>query len=183
MTITINERLNLVIPLENGKGFVHCPPLSRDAFALCWRLLARTWSSLESDDLGITAGAAVALMALKDVAEKGDETDRETCKTLMATIGRNASYVGLSEEGFDPVPLSTAIKRGLISDDDRAEVENALVFFIAASAILPKKRGSIILGLMSSLRAVVLSSLSATAYRDSLQKSTEAGNTGEMAVE
>lgn len=111
MSITINERLNLVVPLESGKGYVHCPPLSRDAFALCWKLLARTWSSLESDELGITAGAAVAAFALKEQAEQAGPEGETTYTSLLADINRNATYIGVSDEGFDPIPLSSALKK------------------------------------------------------------------------
>ncbi|MDF7674743.1 hypothetical protein PT277_05325 [Acetobacteraceae bacterium ESL0709] len=179
MSITINERLNLVVPLESGKGYVHCPPLSRDAFALCWKLLARTWSSLESDELGITAGAAVAAFALKEQAEQAGPEGETTYTSLLADINRNATYIGVSDEGFDPIPLSSALKKGWLNEEERAEVENALIFFIVASALLPAKRKKFILDMLNLLRSVDMTSLDATAYKDSLPSLTTGKATGE----
>lgn len=179
---TINEALNLVVPLDDDRGYVHCPPLSREAFSLCWKLFARTWSVLESDDMVITAGVAVASLALKESAEKGGPEDLEKYHSIMAEIRRHATFIGSTSEGFNPVPLSTAEKKGWLHEDERHDVENALVFFIVASALLPKKRKSLILRFLTSLRDVDISSLSATQYLDSLQNSTKDAPTGEMAA-
>ncbi|UMM63159.1 hypothetical protein [Aristophania vespae] len=178
----INERLNLVIPLDDNKGFVHCPPFSREAFAQCWRLLARTWSALETGNMSITASGAVAGFELRDQAQAIGEEGQEQHKALMAEIRRKSIYIGATENGFDPIPLASAIKKGLLEDEDIADIENALVFFIAASALLPKNRRNFVLELMKSLRAVESTSLDSTAYLVSLQKSKKKGITGEMAA-
>lgn len=178
-SVTINEALNLVVPLSDDRGHVHCPPLSRDAFEQCWKLFARTWSVLESDNMAISAAVAVSSLALKECAEDGDASTLEKYHAVMAEIRRNATFIGATSEGFTPVPLATAEKKGWITEDDRYDIENILVFFIAASALLPKRRKTLLLRFLTSLRDVETSSLTATQYLDSLRNSTKDDATGE----
>lgn len=181
-TVTINPALNLVVPLNDKRSFVHCPPMTREAFASCWSLLAKTWSRLEGDNLGITAGAAVAAFALADIARQDGPESEAAYRSFMAELRRNASYIGpMEEDGFGPVPLATALKKGWINDDDQDEIDNALVFFTLGSRLLPKERRSLIFALMSSLRGVDASSLSATEYAASKQNSTQDAPTGATA--
>ncbi|MXV36817.1 MULTISPECIES: hypothetical protein [unclassified Saccharibacter] len=178
-SVTINEALNLVVPLSDDRGHVYCPPLSREAFEQCWKLFARTWSVLESDDLGITTGSAVAALALKECAESGAANDMEKYHAVMAEIRRNTTFIGATSEGFTPVPLATAEKKGWLQEDDRYDVENIIVFFTVASALLPKKRQGRILHFLTLLRDVEASSLTVTQYLDSLRNSTKDDATGE----
>lgn len=184
-TVTINQALNLVIPLNDERSFVHCPPMTREAFASCWSLLAKTWSRLEGDNLCITAGAAVAAYALADIARQDDPESPGSdaaYRSFMAELRRNASYIGpMEEDGFGPVPLATALKKGWINDDDQDEIDNALVFFTLGSRLLSKERRSLIFSLMSSLRGVGASSLNATEYAASKQNSTQDAPTGATA--
>lgn len=181
-SVTINEALNLVVPLSDDRGHVHCPPLSRDAFEQCWKLFARTWSVIENERLGITAGAAVAALALKDNAEQGDSHDMEKYHAVMAEIRRNATFIGATSEGFTPVPLATAEKKGWMHEEDRYDVENSLVFFTVASALLPTSRKAMTFHYLTLLRGGEASSLTATQYLDSLQNSTKDDATGETAT-
>lgn len=121
--VSINEALNLVVPAGDGKGTVLCPPLSREAFSSCWSLLARTWSRLEAEDLGITAGGAVAAHALADIARQSGPEEQEKHRAFLAELRRNASYIGpMGDDGFGPVPLGTALQRGWIGEDERDEL-------------------------------------------------------------
>lgn len=177
--VSINEALNLVVPVGDGKGTVLCPPLSREAFSSCWSLLARTWSRLEAEDLGITAGGAVAAHALADIARQSGPEEQEKHRAFLAELRRNASYIGpMGDDGFGPVPLGTALQRGWIGEDERDELENILVFFTLGSRLLPRARRQIIFRLMLSLRTVAASSLNATEYAASAATSQKGAPIG-----
>lgn len=181
--ITLNETLNLVVPLGDGRGTVHCPPLSREAFSQCWSLLAKTWSRLEADNLGITAGGAVAAHALAEIAKQDGPDGEQLLRAFMADLRRHASYIGpMGDDGFGPVPLATALKKGWITEDEQDELENALVFFTLGSRLLPRNRKALVFRLMHSLRDVAASSLTATEYAASKQNSTQDAPTGATAA-
>ncbi|QDH14155.1 hypothetical protein E3E12_08085 [Formicincola oecophyllae] len=179
-TMRLDERLNLVLPLEGGRGFVHCQPLDRDVFRHNWRLFAETWSMMENDNLSITAAGAVAAMAMEERAQAlGCE---EQHAAIMAEIGRTARLIAPGPEGYAPLPLATAEKRGLLPADEADEVRNALVFFTVSSAVQPRARQMRTFQLLCLCRAAESTSLGVTAFAASLPTSTEDVRSGVTAA-
>ncbi len=135
----IDERLNLIVPLyedEHVVGYVHSIPLLRAVFEAHWRLLSMTFSGIFSSGLGELAGPRVAALLLRDIAAKW-ELDAET---LIQEIYRLSCLIRPGAQGWEQVPLHDAIRAKLISEEDHAEVLNALVFFTAVSAMWPRRK-------------------------------------------
>ncbi|MXV44322.1 hypothetical protein GS501_04590 [Saccharibacter sp. 17.LH.SD] len=179
--IRINAQLNLVLPIGEDT-IVHSAPLSRDVFDLNWRLFAKTWSLLEGDEIGVTAAPAVAAKALKQADQESGDQEASKASALFAEIKRTANFIRPSQEGYIPVPLASAINKGWIDEDDLDEVLNGLVFFTLASRVLPKQRKSFIFRFLPVLRGAEMTSLNATEFAGSLQKSTTNAPSGETAA-
>lgn len=187
----INKSLCLIVPLyddETGKlvANVHSTPLSEEVVERHFLLLAQTFSQIFSQGLGVASGPAVALRLLRRIAENsGQWTDEKTgapgeAQALIEEMRRLTSVLVPGEPGqaWQQVPLQAAVERSFVSADDKAEVENAIVFFIAASATLPRSPRKELLLQAVDLWGARLSSSSATDFAASLKTSTGTANTG-----
>lgn len=187
----IDKRLNLIVPIyddETGKlvANVHSTPLSEETVERHFMLLAQTFSQVFSQGLGVASGPAVALRLLRRIADNsGTWIDAKTGEPgdgqiLVEEIRRLTTVLVPGEIGqpWQQVPLQTAVERGFIGAEDRAEVENAIVFFIAASATLPRAQRKEMLTQAADLWGARLSSSSATDFAASLKTSTATANTG-----
>lgn len=177
----ISRDLNLVIPMDDPKSpeaFIFCRPLSVQAFRAHYLLLTQTFTALQEAGVIINAPAIAALM-LRDIAERAGASER--AESLLTEIRRVARYERDTPDGWQAVPVDGAISRGEISEAAWQDVENTLVFFIAASAIAPAEKKKILLAYPLTLRGVRLVSQSSTEYRASLRTSTEAESSGETA--
>lgn len=134
----INEALNLVIPIFDDEGnissYVHATPFSRSTFEANYKLLSNTFSTIYTRGLGAVFGPRVSMLVLREIAAD-TQVDPEP---LLNEIKRLSNFIGPGPNGWDGMPLHSAIVQGKLSEDDAAEVMNALVFFIAGSALLPK---------------------------------------------
>jgi hypothetical protein len=184
----IDKKLNLVIPLEteNGVYYVHAMPLAKEAFEHHFLLISKTFARLYSEGLHIIAGPKVAALMLREVAADmdGEPSEKEgprakECTALMAEIHRLTSICLPTEDhGWQPMPLESAVTRGLIDEDDLAEIEGQLVFFICASAMHKRDQVKVTLYGMTQLWGSQTLSLSTTEFLSSLPTSTEAENSG-----
>lgn len=173
----INEALNLVIPLFDDEGnissYVHAVPFSRSTFEVNYKLLSTTFSSVYTQGLGAVFGPRVSLMILRDIA-KDRNIDPEP---LLNEIKRLCTFIGPGSNGWEGMPLHTAIVQSKISEDDTAEVMNALVFFIAGSALLPKIQIPFILPDAMRIWGAATISLTSSAWIASLTTSTVTATT------
>jgi RNA polymerase subunit RPABC4/transcription elongation factor Spt4 len=79
---------------------------------------------------------------------------------------------------WDSLPLQVAVDRGVLSTADRKEVENAIVFFIAAYATLARAQRRPILEAAAELWGAQLTSSHFTEWTASLRTSMPGANTG-----
>jgi hypothetical protein len=183
----VDHRLNLVVPIyEDDEGervlaYAYSTPLPRETVERHFFELGQAFSQIYSQGFGMVAGQAVGMMLLQQV---GRNTGRENeVGALVAEIRRLTLVVVPAPnkdapEPWQSVPLAIAAERGFISDDDRAEVENAVVFFICSSAMLPRRaRKEMVTGAAALWGARVTSS-SATEFIASLRTSSATGSTG-----
>jgi hypothetical protein len=180
----IDQRLNIVIPLDipgGGVMHVHSTPISRDVFERYFMTIARTFSAIYNQGLGVIGGPRVAALLLRKVAEDAGEWDGPAGVEygLMAEVRRLTNVVALDPTiGWTTLPYQDALDGGIVDPEDAAEVENAIVFFTVASAMHRRSEmGSIFDGL-SSLWGAQTSSLNCMAFAASLPTSTETANTG-----
>lgn len=176
------KNLNLVIPVEMEGGvtaYVHSTPISRETFEGAFLLIAKTFATIHQNGLGVIAGPRVAALILQQTAlnmgmeEKGVQ--------LMNEI-RRLSNVLTPGTGDTMVPLQEAVTRGVLSDEDRSEVENALAFFTVCSAMHRREEREMILREAMLLWGGQLGSWGCTEFLSSLPTLTGDENTGETAV-
>jgi hypothetical protein len=175
--VRINERLNLVLTIDRADGttaYVHSTPISRDIFNQHFLILTKTLNALFSEGFGPAICQRMAARMLQQVA--GDRWP-DVQQSLMNEIHRLSIAVVPGQRGWETMPYEDAVKRKVFDADDLDTVENALVFFTAASWVVPlRELGDMIYPMLET------TSSNATAFAASLTTSTEAENSGATAV-
>lgn len=188
----IDRKLNFVIPVDTDAGtlYVHSMPLSTDVFEANFLLISKTFSAIYNEGLGAAAAPRVASMLMRQIAldMNGREKDgtplpdgpgSQRADALMAEVRRLSNVVAPGPGGWEVIPFQEALKREIIDGQDASEVENAIVFFIVASAM--HRRGEIqdILDGAANLWGAQTSLLNCTAFAASLRTSTGDETSGE----
>jgi len=173
----IDKKLNLVVEVETNEGtiFVHSAPLSREVFERYFLIIGKTFASLISEGLSFVSGPRVAAMMLKKIAQDaGVWEGRDGINNgLMAEIRRLSNVVIPSTSGWQTMPFQDAIDKKAMDDEDVAEVEGLITFFICASAMSRKSEIGPVLERMR-LWGALTTSLNSTEYAASLPTSTTA---------
>lgn len=180
--MTINKALNFVVPVKRDDGttiYVHSTPISRDIFNQHFLVISKAFTAIYTEGLGPYGGPRVAMMLLKKVAANMGEGQLELVeKGLIAEIHRLSNVLVPSDTGWSTIPLPDAVARGMVSLDDVDEVENAIAFFILASAMHKKEDALIMLPEAARLWSAQTTSLNSTAFAASLRTSIVIDNTG-----
>jgi len=185
--ITIDKRLNLVIPVEDGGSalYVHSTPIPRAVFKRYSKIFARTFNEIYGGGYGVIAGPRIAADLLESAARASNEWDGPTGveRGLLGEVYRltNVAVPGASG-GWDVVPYQIAVSTGQISEDDADEVNNALVFFTVASSMHKKTDLPEIIHASSRLWGGLSTSLNVTGYADSLKMLTAPESSGEKVI-
>ncbi len=181
MTLRIDKKLNLIVPVERDSGrlYVHAAPLSRDVFERYTMVIAKTFSRIYSEGLGAIAGPRVAANILKMVATELDEWEgpEGVQNGLMNEIVRLSNAVVPAQNGWQTIPLHDAVSKGLIDQDDLSEILNALVFFTLVSSMHRRNQVPEILKAIGPLWDTQTTSLNSTEFAGSLTTLIDSGNT------
>ena len=189
----IDKRLNLVVPIyddeEGGDiiAWVHSTPLGEETVDRYFMVIAQTYAAIFSQGLGLAGGPAVAMRLLRHIAtERGVWHDDPKSGTIgvqngvVEEIRRLTMVAALGKDGkWEQIPLSVAVDRGIVSADDKTEVENAIVFFIVASAVLPRAQRPTMIKAAADLWGAQTSSSTIMEWTASLKTSTGTVTTGE----
>jgi hypothetical protein len=199
--------LNLVVPvygeevpkldaegkpvMENGEpvveqpviAYVHSTPLSAETVDRYFMILAQTFAAVFNNGLGIATGPAVAMRILRSLAQEQkvweDGPGLVGVKNgVVAEIERLTMVSVPNGKEWSAVPLSVAIDRKFISEDDKTEVENAIVFFIVASATLARAQRKALITAAAGLWGAQTSPLNSSEFTDSLKTSTGTVSSG-----
>lgn len=176
--VKINRQLNLVIPIDRDDGttaYVHSSPIGRPVFEANHLLIAKTFTQIFTGGLGITAGPRVCALVMRDVAATM-QIDADT--SLFDEIRRLTNVLAQGSDGWQTLPYHDAIKQGLISDDDAAEVDNALAFFTVVCAMHRRPVAESMMDTSAGLWGAQITSLAPTAFITSLKISTPPDTTG-----
>jgi hypothetical protein len=194
----IDRRLNLVVPIyedepENSPiiAYVHSTPLSETAIDQWFVVLGKTYNAIWSEGFGFASGPGHAARILRHIAEREGMwmerrgTDGSVIpgveRGLMGEIRRLTNVLTIQKDGtWAQMPWDVAIQNKLISDEDRREVENAIVFFIVSYATLNRNQRASVLERAGSLWGAQLSSFNSTEFGNSLKTSTGTVSSGEM---
>lgn len=172
-------------------AYAHSTPITRDLFERYFMVVAQSWALMmgggrDVPGLGITAGPSCASLVLRHVAQRNNawEDDPATGTPgvrmgLVEELKRLTTVIVLADDGWKPVPLAIAAAQGFINEEDAMEVENAVVFFIVASAMLNRAARGPMVEAAASLWGASTSSLTSMELTTSLRTSTGIGNFGE----
>jgi hypothetical protein len=180
--VTINKKLNLVLPvdIENGRIWVHSMPISIEVFDSNWLLLTKTLSNLYANGIGPAMAPRVAMRMLKETAKEIDDKI-DISNPLIQEIYRltNVLMPNPSGVGWRTVPYFEVKKQKFMDDQSQAEVDNAIAYFIVASAMHLKSELPMAYTGLKSIWNAQTTSLNITEYGNSLTTSTSEENTGE----
>ncbi len=176
----VSESLNLVIPIYGNddviSGYVHSMPIARGAFEANYKLIAATFTAIHGEGFGELSGPRIAHLVLKEIAATRGVADQ--ADSLMNEILRLSCLIAPAREGWESVPLTEAISRKTIGEDDAAEVLSAIVFFTVGSAMYPRRKTAAFLSGAAQLWGASLSPLLPMEWIASLQTLTATANTG-----
>lgn len=170
----IDKTLNIVIPVESEHGVlnVHCTPLSEAMFEQFFLPLSTTFAAIYvSSNLSWHTGPRVAALMLKKEAQTHGmwEGPEGVQSFLMPEIRRLANVV---KPNGEVIPLEEAVNKQLFSPKQKSEVENALVFFIVASAMHMEKELKPVLEGAAKLWGASITSSNCMVFAASLKTST-----------
>jgi hypothetical protein len=185
-TVSINKKLNLVIPVEEDekiKAWIYSVPLSYEVFEANYMLLIRTLSYLYANGIGPLMAIRVARLALKDVSKQIDDNENASIN-LMNEIERTMSLLTTDEFGkWKPMPYGLAKSKHVLSEVRFREVENAIVYFIVASAVHLEDEMPMAYNGLNQIWKAQTTLLSAMEYGNSLPISTPTESIGEKVPE
>jgi hypothetical protein len=175
----IDKKLNIVHVIENGQGAsvqVHATPISKFVFEQYFLLISKTFTALYTEGL-LISGPRVAMTMMKTVAQgMGPKVWEDAQGGLIAEIVRLANVVVRDPNGagWATVPLHGAVERGVLSEEDRDEIDGVLIFFTCASCMHTRSQ---LPGIMAGMQlwGTHTSLLNATEYANSLPMSTPDG--------
>lgn len=185
--MAIDRSLNLAFPVDTRRGevWVHSTPLSRAVFERYYMVMGHAFAITVEIGGALIAGPRVAALSLRDAAKRMGiwEGEGGVELGLLPEIHRLTNViVPVPEGGWQTMPLPDAHKAQILNDDDFAEVEGTVVFFMLGSALMPgADLATMRNGLASRLSAQITSSNS-TVFKDSLPKSTATGSSGATAL-
>jgi hypothetical protein len=171
--VKLNRNLNLVMTVESVRGPLHVfsMPLPRSIFEANFRLMARTFSSLYTDNFVAISGPKVAVLLLMEQANALEvKTEAEG---LLNEMRRLTNVFAPTENGgdYEIITYYEARKKKLIDDEEAADIEGAICFFILVCRVASNyQRNSLLTGL-SILWNVETTSLTLSEYQNFLQTS------------
>ena len=189
----INKALNLVVPVYEDdektiRCYVHSTPIARETFDKYFMPIAQTFSAIYNQGLGEAAGPRVAMRLLRHISEntKTWEDDPKigyvgVKSGLVEEMRRLTVVVAKREGGWQPVPLQVAVDQKLLDEEDAAEVENAIAFFIVSSAMHRRAERRAMLESAAGLWGALISSSGSSDFAASLSKSTGTAGSGAKA--
>jgi hypothetical protein len=166
--------------VETGDGIVHVHsvPISREVFEDNFLVISKAFTAVYTHGLGPVTGPRVAALLLKQEAQSMGVWER-TQQSLMAEINRLTNVVAPGPGGWESMPFDVAKKRGILGDDEAAEVENCIVYFTCASSIHLKAEMTVAVEGLKTLWDAQTTSLNVTEYTRSLPILTQEETTGE----
>ena len=119
-------------------------------------------------------GARIAAFTLQEVAEEMGKWEGSTGvkEGLLNEIDRLTNVLVMGANGWESVPVQTAIARGGIDEEDYEEAKQKIVFFILISAMARRDVAASFMVILENDWGMLTTPLNATAYGNSLLTST-----------
>lgn len=194
--IQINEAMNLVVPVVSDdtdvKVWAYHTPISRQVFEANYRVLAATKAALMSKGslYMMDSGPRIAALTLRDEGlreaeargrfdAKGQVVDEAT-PALLAEVRRLTMVLVPTTNGWDLLPIESAVAAGKIDEEDQAETESAIVFFTCICALASKAERKVHAHSTASLLKGSITSLSPLEFSASLPTSTKGATSAQV---
>lgn len=168
----IDKKLNFVSTISRDDGsliYLHVVPFPYEVVENHCLLLGNMFNNFFSL-VGTVGAPRVAAMMLRKTLKAQQENGSIPAgtPTIVDDIQRLATVIWSDAGVWKSSPLDTALKQGILSDDEYREVEGEIVFFMVSSAI--QKANLIVptIGKALEMYSGQLVSLNATAFKDSL---------------
>lgn len=179
----IDERLNLIIPVDRYDGttiHIHATPIGREVFQKYFLVMAKAFAAIWADGLNNISGPRVAALMLREIAVNMGiwEGPEGVNLGLMSEIKRLANVIAPAAGRWDIVPLDQAIQAKMVDDDDVDEIVGNLVFFSLTWHLNRRKEREYVMGTVAARLDASMSSLSLSAFVNSLPIPIATGNTG-----
>lgn len=182
----ISRQLNIVVPIaRDGVAiYVHAAPISRETFEAYYRPIARAYAAMFAEKFTIYSAPRIAKLLVRDSAQELGmwEGPNGVEQGLFPEIRRLSNVVMPGAKGWVTLPFDDAVSSKQLDDDEIAEVENILVFFICVSVMSLKSDLKTMLGITSAIWKTQDTSSNCTEFASSLQTSTETASSGERAA-
>lgn len=182
--LTMNRKLNLVIPVDVREGltvYVHSTPISREVFETYYQVIARTFTGMYNSGL-LAAPRTTSLELRRNAMELKMWEGRGGVETgLLGEIHRLTNVMKPNKSGWEIVPYEDVIRDKFLDEDDVSDIENAICFFIVASAMHRRAELGSVMEIAQKFWGVQLTLLTCTDYRGSLSTPTSDESTGEKA--
>lgn len=182
----LDRRLNLILSVERESDtvYVHSTPIPTELYERYFLTLTKTWALLAENgaEYMIRMGPRVAKLMMKRFAEAdGAWEGPEGAELGLFGHIRRTSMVMVPAPGggWQNMPLDHAISAKVFDEDDLAEVENAVGFFIAGSASMSRRDAAGLMKAAFGLFGGQVESWSAMEFQSSLPTSTPVETTGE----
>ena len=140
----IDDNWNLVIPVSDSVHVYHAP-ITRAVFEANFRILSATKADIfgHGNQYAFLSGLNVSALTLKDIgkrlaSERGEEGD-SGAQALLGELQRTSTVLVPGAQGYEILPVVSALASGSLDEDSWADVENELVFFTCAVFLTPRK--------------------------------------------
>lgn len=179
----ISKNLNFVFPIDTadkGTVYVHSAPIARSVFEQYYDVLGKVFTTCfdgqDPKHIALTA-PQLALPALKRMAGAEWDVQGGVRQGLVNEIIRLSNVAFTGDNGWETIPLDIAIKRGVVDEDNEAEVLSSLIFFTSISKVAPRSLAGSFLEMAASLREWQFTSLGCMEFVNSLPTSTTGEST------
>jgi hypothetical protein len=180
---------NLALTIDVGAVKAYSTPVSREVFEANFKIISATKAALFSGTgkSVIQVSPVIAALTLKDEGRKladeaGDEEGDGGASALIAEIKRLTVILAPGADGWDMLPVDTAIQSGAMDAEEWGEALSELVFFTVSYTLARKADRKAAAEGLCSITNLDMSSLSAEEFMASLPTSTMADPTPKKAA-
>jgi hypothetical protein len=164
--------LNLVCPVEteSGVAYIHSMPIRPETFRQYFLVLSKTLNELYAQGLSQGTGPRIAALLLQKIATDSGEWEGTAGvqNGLLNEIIRLSNVLACTEQGWRSLPISEALKQGILDERDVEEAKGFITFFTCVSHIHKRSEISAILNLMGRVWDTQTTLLNATEFAASL---------------
>jgi hypothetical protein len=174
----ISKKLNLVIPIYGDEAdkdaqptcYVHATPIAQDVFEQYYEVIGKAFNKIHEMGLMSVSSVRLSSLVIRDVAQRDGVWDGATGVQmgLVNEMDRLTNVFMPTDRGWSMLPLEDALKTNLFTDEDAAEVRNAVAFFTLMSTIVRRRELPTLMVIALKLWGARLESSSGMEFQGSL---------------